>query len=435
MDIKELEKQLNKAEEENNYSEVVRLIEEIRSLMKEEIDKTTLDNDRKLLDKGYKLYTIKLYENKIKLETEKNKIFYLRGKLIQSLKDYKKVATKGEQNILRYKLENELKLHKELSKDIRVTNKDKIKISERLGLKIKEISSTISIFLSKHDVINKLKNTLKSTAFGGVFTLAIEAVLTLVSGGVLSPALLVSSLPIMGYIGISSLIRNIITKTPYQKYSYKNSEEYQNLFKNVENDYKEEYEEIRRLISEKENAKNLDIVKINKRIIELYDKVRNDTKVEELKEAFKLEKYNLLKENKSIYEEVIDKHLKDKVRLSKEEYQAIVKDNMKNDIAIFESENAIKEAGKEAVKKSGIDVVTLFIARLVASAAIPGFAVKSVADLLIPLGFMLSNNLIGIIKYKNKIRPTKYNNKKVKLNNKEKFESLAKSEKLATATL
>ena len=435
MDIKELEKQLNKAEEENNYSEVVRLIEEIRSLMKEEMEKTTLDNNRKLLDKGYKLYTIKLYENKIKLETKKNKIFYLRGKLIQSLKDYKKVATKGEQNILRYKLENELKLHKELSKDIRVTNKDKIKISERLGLKIKEISSTISIFLSKHDVINKLKNTLKSTAFGGAFTLAIEAVLTLVSGGVLSPALLVSSLPIMGYIGISSLIRNIITKTPYQKYSYKNSEEYQNLFKNVENDYKEEYEEIRRLISEKENAKNLDIVKINKRIIELYDKVRNDTKVEELKEAFKLEKYNLLKENKSIYEEVIDKHLKDKIRLSKEEYQTIVKDNMKNDIAIFESENAIKEAGKEAVKKSGIDVVTLFIARLVASAAIPGFAVKSVADLLIPLGFMLSNNLIGIIKYKNKIRPTKYDNKKVKLNNKEKFESLAKSEKLATATL
>ena len=435
MDIKDLEEQLRKSEASGNTKEVIDILEKIQSLMKEELDKTNNSVERRVLNKGHKLYDIKLYENKIKIETDNNKRFYLRGKLIKALKEYKNYAIPSEVNILRDKLDKQLAIQKEESKNIRVSNKDKIKLKDRVGLNIKEISNTIKLFLSKHDVINKFKNTCKSTLIGGGITLGIESIITLLLGATLSPSLIISSLPIMGYIGISSLVRNILTKTSYQKYEYKNSKEYQELIKNVPIEYKEEYEKIKSLLEEKKDASNLSITSINNKLVELYNKIITTTKVEELRDVFKVEKYNLLQENKKIYEEVIDKHLKDKARLSDKEYQTIKKEQAKNDIALFESENAIKEAGKDALKKSKIDIITLLVARLVVSSLIPGYALTSIKDLLIPLGFMLSNNLIGMIKYNKKLVNTKYDNKKVNINNKEKFEELAKVNNLKTVTI
>ncbi len=426
MDINVLQKQLQLIDKNDNINEIIENIENVRKSIIKEIAKTDNENERILLDKCFKLYTIKLYENKIKVASNVEREFYYRGKLIKILKEYEKTALNNEKNIVRNKIDGEILKHKELSKEIRMSKKDSIKINESLGLMISEISDTIELFLSKHDLINKFKETCKSTLFGGAFTIGIEALVTLIMGSGISSALLINSLPIIGFIGISNLVRNLFNKSSYQKYIYKNSKEYQDLIKKIPDDFKEEYEVIRNLIKEKENADIYNKTSINKQLTELYDKIINSTKVDELKKALKIEKQNVLLENKKLYEDMIEKHIKDQAILSKKQYQEIVREKLKNDIIIFENENSIKEASTEAVKKSGLDVVCLVVSRIIAGALIPGYAFTSIKDLLIPLGFLLSNNLIGIINYKDKLVNSKYNNKKVIINNKEKFEELAK---------
>ncbi len=425
-DNKELLAKLELNEAKGNYEEVINDLENIRVSLRNEMNKCSDDKLRLILDKTYKLYTIRLYDNKIKTAKTKENEFYFRGKLIKLLKDYKNTATKDEINFIRAKLDKELVNHKELSKSIRLSKKDSIKLSDKIGLKIQEISNTIQVFLSKHDVINKIKNSFKSTIFGGSFTIGMEAVVSLLIGGGLSSTFLIGALPILGYIGISSLVKNIFTKSSYQKFTFKNSDEYIDSVKNIPVDFKEEFISLNKLLEEKNNADNYEKTKINQKLINLYDEVINKTKVDELKKTFKLEKHNLLLENKKVYENMIDKHIKNQSILSKKLYQEIVKNNLKNDISIFESENSIKEATSIFAKKSGLDIVTLVISRIIASAVIPGYALTSIKDLLIPLGFMISNNLIEIINYKDKLINSKYNNKKVKINDLEKFEKIAK---------
>ena len=149
-----------------------------------------------------------------------------------------------------------------------------------------------------------------------------------------------------------------------------------------------------------------------------------------MSKLFKVEKHNLLLENKELYEDKIDKYLDDRIKLTKQEYQALMKAKLKNDVAIFESENAIKEAVKVAGKNTAIDAGVIVIARTICNFIIPGYKFTSLSDLLVPLGYMAMNNLIGIIKYNGKIKETKYADKKVVVNNKEKLMELAHSKQI-----
>ena len=428
MIIEELEKQLQDSIDNNNHEETIRLLEEKNRLLKErrEVEKDP-ENIRKM-DKSCKINSIRILETKLKTNIDKNEELVIRGRLIKELKEYKKLALPQEINSIRYRIDEELKKHKEVCKNIRVNKEKKIPITKKLGMKIKELSDCIHLFLSKHDVINKAKKVLSSTVIGGAFSIGINVVIRLLLGGGFTPASIIASLPVVAYIGISSIVRNIITKTDYQKYSYKQSDEYKELIKNIPTEYKDQLNEISRLVGEKNNATQSEKAEINKRLVELYDEIKDTTKVEEVEKYFKLEKHNLLLENKQIYESTIDSYLNESIKMPKKDYRKLVKDNLKNDIAIFESENALKEATKNAAKNLGIDLSTLLIARTIANFAIPGYKISSIKDLLVPVAYMVTNNLLGIIKYNGKIRSTKYNNKTVKINNVEKLKALAKNE-------
>ena len=433
MDIKELEIQLKDSESNNDYDNSIMILEKINGIIKQELEKEENNDNRRILEKGFKINKIRILETKLKTNISKSDELYIRGNLIKKLKEYKKIAMPSEINDIRYRIDKEVETHRELCKTIKVSKNKKIKISEKLGLTIKEISDTVHLFLSKHDIINKFKKVTSSTITGGGIALAIESIVSIILGSGVSVAGLIGSLPLVAYIGISSVVRNVINKTSYQNYQYKKSDEYKELVEKIPITYKEEYEEIKKLLKEKENAKPMDKIVINKKLIELYNNIKDTTKVDELAKIFKLEKHDLLIENKNIYEKTIDNYLNDRIVLSKKEHQTLVKENLKNDLLIFESENAIGEATKDAGKKTGIDLATLVVARSIASAVLPGYKISSISDLLSSLIYIVANNLIGIIKYNGKIKNTKYNNKKIKINNKEKFEQLANNNKQKVA--
>ena len=425
MEILELEKRLKELEAEKNYEEANIVLEKINNLVNIELYQEIDDTKRKSLERTLKINKIKILENKLSLNPPKNIELYLRGHLLKELKEYIKIALPSEVNVIRLKLDKETQIHKEKCKDIRISKEEKIPIAKKLGLKIKEISDSIHLFLSKHDVINKAKRVLSSTIIGGGMIIGIEALLSVLLGSGVTIASLVATLPTFAYIGISSIVRNMVTKTPYEEYQYKNSKEYLELIKKFPEEYKESYEEIIKLVKEKQTSNNK--LSINNRLIEIYDNIKNTTKVEEMAKLFKSEKHNLLLENKELYEDRIDKYLNDKLVLTKQEFQQLMKAKLRNDAAIFESENALKEAVKVAGKNTIFDAGVLVVARTIANFIIPGYKFTSIADLLVPLGYMAANNLIGIIKYNGKIKSTKYAGKKVTVSNKEKLMELAHS--------
>lgn len=425
MEILELEKRLKELEAEKNYEDANIVLEKINKIIETSLYQEIDDNKRKILERTKKINEIKLLQNKLSLNPPKNMELYYRGHLLKELKEYLKIALPSEVNAIRMKLDKETEIHKENCKGIRINKEEKIPITKKIGLKVKEISDSIHLFLSKHDVINKAKRVLSSTIIGGAMATGINALITVLLGGGLTAATLISTLPVMAYMGISAIVRNIITKTPYEVYQYKNSEEYLKLIKEFAGEYKEDFQKIVNLVKEKETSN--DKIAINNQLIEIYDNIKNNSKVEEMAKLFKVEKHNLLLENKELYEDKIDKYLDDRLKLTKQEYQALMKAKLKNDVAIFESENAIKEAVKVAGKNTAIDAGVIVIARTICNFIIPGYKFTSLSDLLVPLGYMAMNNLIGIIKYNGKIKETKYAGKKVVVNNKEKLMELAHS--------
>ena len=413
MTIEELRIKIRELTLAGNYEDAIKFLNEEIELLKNEIEKDNSEYYKKEL----KAAIINKLGCEIKLETDRNKQFYLRGHLIKELKEFLKDTSGIEQNYIRFLLETELAKHKEMSKNIRVSKENKIPLKEKVGNLINEIKCAIEVFLSKHDVIKKIKNTTIQTLQGSALSIGISTILSLITGNPLTLETIASELPVCAYIGLSSLIKNIIVKTPYQKYSYKQSDEYKELISNTQEEFKEEFDAIRNLLESRKSARTpLEYVEINNKLAEYFDKIRDKTKVEELKEAYKLEKHNLLLENKEVLEEEIEKCANGKKIIPEEEYRKLNKYKLANELKIFESENAIKEGTKNALKQIGINVPALLAARVIASAIIPGYQITDVQSILEPLSILVANDLLGIVKYNGKIKNTKYKGKKIKFN-------------------
>ena len=168
MEILELEKRLKELEAENNYEDANIVLEKINKIIETSLYQEIDDNKRKTLERTKKINEIKLLQNKLSLNPPKNMELYYRGHLLKELKEYLKIALPSEVNAIRMKLDKEIEIHRENCKSIRINKEEKIPITKKLGLKIKEISDSIHLFLSKHDVINKAKRVLSSTIIGGV---------------------------------------------------------------------------------------------------------------------------------------------------------------------------------------------------------------------------------------------------------------------------
>lgn len=409
-----MNEKINLLEQSGEFKEALKEIEKELSRLREEYNNApSIELEIKI-----KAADINRIACNLKIDENKDDQLFLRGKLIQKLKEYLKYTKGEETNYIKYLIEQELIKHKNLCKEIRTNKEDKITIDKSLGLKIQEISDAIRIFLSKHDVLNKIKNVGNSVVTGGAISIAIQSILSIISGQALTIPMLISELPVCAYIGISSIIRNMVTKTSYQEYAYKHSDKYIELINKSKEEFKPYFESVASLIQEKQDKKNIsEIVEINNQIIAKYDQVRNNSKVEELSDALKLEKHNLLLENKKIMEDEIEKYVNNKKTISVTEYQTLNKYYLQNNINLFESENAIKEGAKEGIKNLGMNAAILLAARVIASAIVPGYKINDINSLLYALGIVSINDLIGIINYNGKLTNTKYNGQKIMFNN------------------
>lgn len=412
-----MNEKINLLEQSGEFKEALKEIEKELSRLREEYNNApSIELEIKI-----KAADINRIACNLKIDENKDNQLFLRGKLIQKLKEYLKYTKGEETNYIKYLIEQELIKHKNLCKEIRTNKEDKITIDKSLGLKIQEISDAIRIFLSKHDVLNKIKNVGNSVVTGGAISIAIQSILSIISGQALTIPMLISELPVCAYIGISSIIRNMVTKTSYQEYAYKHSDKYIELINKSKEEFKPYFESVASLIQEKQDKKNIsEIVEINNQIIAKYDQARNNSKVEELSDALKLEKHNLLLENKKIMEDEIEKYVNNKKTISVTEYQTLNKYYLQNNINLFESENAIKEGAKEGIKNLGMNAAILLAARVIASAIVPGYKINDINSLLYALGIVSINDLIGIINYNGKLTNTKYNGQKIMFNNQEK---------------
>ena len=245
-----------KFEKDGNFKEALIQIEQELSRLREEYNNSPSEE----LNKKIKSTDINRIACKLKLEEDKNNQLFLRGRLINKLQDYLKLTEKEEKTYIKYLIEQELIKHKEVCKNIRTSKENKIDLKESLGLKIKEIDCAIRIFLSKHDVLNKIKSAGIQTISGSAFSIAIQTIISILSGTGIGIPLLLSELPVCAYIGISNIIKNMVTKTSYEKYAYKQSNEYLELIEKSRKEFEEDFKLIGNLIKQQQQQQQSHLV-------------------------------------------------------------------------------------------------------------------------------------------------------------------------------
>ena len=104
MTIEELRIKIRELTLAGNYEDAIKFLNEEIELLKNEIEKDNSEYYKKEL----KAAIINKLGCEIKLETDRNKQFYLRGHLIKELKEFLKDTSGIEQNYIRFLLETEL---------------------------------------------------------------------------------------------------------------------------------------------------------------------------------------------------------------------------------------------------------------------------------------------------------------------------------------
>ncbi len=368
-------------------------------------------------------------EKKLNEAVEDKDILYFRGKLISTIKkeiseekDYRK------KEILELSLYDELKKHKDQLNKMLSNKSNKQTIPDRVALKVKEIATTMEIFMRKKDVLGLIKNTaissLSSSLVIGAITAAIAAV-----GGTLSLATLASLVPTISYISLSNLLSNILNGTGKSK-SYDKHDTFKEDSEK-ERKFCEEYiannkEFIITLLNEnKADIYTLDEKIINeKKLISLYKNIIDNAPNEDVKQVITLEMIDVMKKLQLNYEEKESKFLHNSITLSNEEVDEFEKEKNKLSLELFKKENFIKETGIESLKKFGKNTAIIYASKLILSTIFPNFAFKTVSDLTTPLAYSLINNVVnsGNISKMIKLKKTNYTESVIKFTHPELFE-------------
>lgn len=430
----ELLLKISELEKENSVHSYNKIIEIINKQLCEDI---TLEY-KKILEYKRTLANINILTIKLANLDDKDykEIINLRGKLI---KLYKKAVVqaigKEEKMAMKHNCLEELKKHKEIIKEYKTDDSIKISIPQKVGLNILEISKSIEIFMKEKDILTKFKNIGKDTILGttnaalliGGITLAIQ----LYTGVPLSLSSLVSSLPVLAYIGLSSIIKNLSTKTEFEQYEYYQSMEYKSLVEAFNKKNKKNIEELAALIKDKENLNNNeDKIILNEKIIKKIDTLADSTEIKGVKNTLLLQALSCFRENKEFCEEIKDAFLEEK-NDNKEKYNLYKKKLLEINLEIFKRENSLEEA----VKAFGKNVITsteiLLITKAILACSFPAiFPINGLNSILEPLAFALINGIIDIPTYRNKLKykETEYEGK-VKLKDKERIEQIIGQQK------
>lgn len=356
----------------------------------------------------------------------------LRGKLIKQLKDEIK-KTKDQKILLSLKLKlyEELKKHKQALKER--GKEDTIPIPERVGLKVNEIATSISILKEKMDVETKLKTTAVSTVISSLLVGAITVGVTAIAGAPLSIAALATAVPTICYCGLSGLIRMPFTETTWTKLikSVDSKDVNQQkiiefIDKNVKND-----KELAELIKRKsENPSEAELIDINNKLIAKYQNLVNTSPIPEMSKILTFEKINLMEEQKKIYENIKKEYVKSKREMTPMEFAELEKNLIAIDLGITKENAFLKEVLKESGKDLAISAGSSLAARAIMSAAFPQYAITNIANLATPLVMSTLGNVANMGNLKDKIRLEKESYDKLKTNlSREKIQELMNSKK------
>lgn len=354
----------------------------------------------------------------------------LRGKLISLLDDaIKFTKDRTDKNKLKEEKLNELKKHKEMIKNYKKEDNEKIPIPEKLALDIKDISDSIKIFMTEKDVIKKFQNIIKETATGTVASAVITAATCLILYKFLGIPLMIASLsellPIVGYVGLSSTIRNIFSKTSFEQYLEQQSPEFKKAIEEFMEKNKSKIEEIGKKASNKNDATELDKIKINEELIKDLDSIARSSDILGVRNVYQLQALGFLRENKELCEIIKDEYLDEK-NDNKELYRIVNEKLMKINLEIFARENSLEEATKFAAKNTVKNMAIITAVKLILSHVAPAtFPFESIKNLVVPFAFAAVNGIINVPTYTNKLKykETDYQGK-VRMKNKERIDEI-----------
>ena len=417
--IKEEINQLLQDESETSYQRIIELVNQ----------STEQDKYKKVKNQA----EIKLLEIEIsKLdETDKKNIIHLTGKLIKLYKKQMSLeATEQAKLSARYKALELQKRQKELTREYKNSNKD-LPISEKVALTVQDIANTIKVFVNEKDLLTKVKNIGVETLRGTVETTAFMAIIALISplfGGVgFSMSLLAKALPVASYVGLTSIIRNTLSKTQFQQFQHYQSDEYKEYIKQFKEENKTVLAEFNSLLKEKSSCETTDEkITINEALISKLDEIASKVKDDGLRRTYKLQAYGFLKENKKLCQEEIDKYL-DELSNDKEKYKKYQEKMAKINIESFKRGNSLGEAIKQAGKEAGLSLSVTIIAKAIMTLIEPGgtYSIKGIQSFVIPLFLALTNGVSSAISYSNKLKYMETEEEKeIKAKDKNKFDKL-----------
>lgn len=417
--IKEEINQLLQDESETSYQRIIELVNQ----------STEQDKYKKVKNQA----EIKLLEIEIsKLdETDKKNIIHLTGKLIKLYKKQMSLeATEQAKLSARYKVLELQKRQKELTREYKNSNKD-LPISEKVALTVQDIANTIKVFVNEKDLLTKVKNIGVETLRGTVETTAFMAIIALISplfGGVgFSMSLLAKALPVASYVGLTSIIRNTLSKTQFQQFQHYQSDEYKEYIKQFKEENKTVLAEFNSLLKEKSSCETTDEkITINESLISKLDEIASKVKDDGLRRTYKLQAYGFLKENKKLCQEEIDKYL-DELSNDKEKYKKYQEKMAKINIESFKRGNSLGEAIKQAGKEAGLSLSVTIIAKAIMTLIEPGgtYSIKGIQSFVIPLFLALTNGVSSAISYSNKLKYMETEEEKeIKAKDKNKFDKL-----------
>lgn len=417
--IKEEINQLLQDESETSYQRIIELVNQ----------STEQDKYKKIKNQA----EIKLLEIEIsKLdETDKKNNIHLTGKLIKLYKKQMSLeATEQAKLSARYKVLELQKRQKELTREYKNSNKD-LPISEKVALTVQDIANTIKVFVNEKDLLTKVKNIGVETLRGTVETTAFMAIIALISplfGGVgFSMSMLAKALPVASYVGLTSIIRNTLSKTQFQQFQHYQSDEYKEYIKQFKEENKTVLAEFNSLLKEKSSCETTDEkIAINESLISKLDEIASKVKDDGLRRTYKLQAYGFLKENKKLCQEEIDKYL-DELSNDKEKYKKYQEKMAKINIESFKRGNSLGEAIKQAGKEAGLSLSVTIIAKAIMTLIEPGgtYSIKGIQSFVIPLFLALTNGVSSAISYSNKLKYMETEEEKeIKAKDKNKFDKL-----------
>lgn len=364
-------------------------------------------------------------------------VLELRGKLIKTLKET--IASTKDYSVkttLRLELKNELEKHKAHIKKMQATKT--YNLPKKVGLKVKEIATTIKLFTEKKDLINKAKAVVTNTVVSSVIVGGITMGLNFLTGGTISLALLASLVPTMSYIGLSNVLRQAITDTPYTSL-LKLDDQKEKVFTEAQqfgNDYilnNKEFLEL--LLSKSKEKDNNNLIAINENLITKYKEIIKNAPNEKIKQSLTLELINAMQDLKSCLEKKKRAYIKDKEQMSALDYAKLEKRYLQLCADLYQEENFIPDATKNAFKNIKVSAATMYTARLVLSAFFPSLAFDSLKDVVTPFIITVLNNMTNMGDFKNKVKlvNTKYTDLLIKMNKPELFKELRSNKELAMA--